>query len=57
MKKAFVSLFVLSILLVGCNQSASSSEEIAKVAYDWEKATLIETIKTEQKLIYEEGIL
>lgn len=54
MKKVFASLIVLSVLLVGCNQSVDS-DEVAKVTFDWEKATLEANYKTEQELLYEKG--
>jgi hypothetical protein len=54
MKKRFISILILIALLAGCNQG-TSPEEIAKVAYEWEKANYDRDYDQEQKLIYEEG--
>ena len=49
MKKLLISLVALIALLAGCNQSASqdpddSPEDIAKIAYEWEKNHILITI-------------
>jgi uncharacterized FlaG/YvyC family protein len=54
MKKLFISVIMLIALLAGCNQGASP-EEIAKVAYEWEKANYDRDYEKEQEFIYEEG--
>lgn len=55
MKKTLViSLLALVALLTGCNQG-TSSEDIAKVAYDWEKARFDKDYKKQQEMIYEKG--
>jgi hypothetical protein len=54
MKKLFISVITLIALLAGCNQGASP-EEIAKVTYEWEKATLMADYDREQELLYEKG--
>jgi carbonic anhydrase len=60
MKKLLISLVALIALLAGCNQSVSqgkgdSPEDIAKITYEWEKATLKADYKQEQELLYEKG--
>ncbi|OHR73615.1 hypothetical protein HMPREF3291_18920 [Bacillus sp. HMSC76G11] len=54
MKKGLFSFFALAVLLAGCNQGASP-EDIAKTAYDWEKANFDRDYEKEQELIYENG--
>jgi len=59
-KKLLISLVVLIALLTGCNQSASqgqgdSPEDIAKLAFEWEKANFDRDYAKEQEFIYEEG--
>jgi hypothetical protein len=54
MKRLFISVITLIALLVGCNQGASP-EEIAKVAYGWEKAKFNNDYDKQQEIIYEEG--
>jgi predicted small secreted protein len=60
MKKLLISLVSLIALLTGCNQSVSqgqgdSPEDIAKLAYEWEKAYFDNNYEREQELLYEEG--
>jgi hypothetical protein len=56
MKKLLLSFIALIALLSGCNQSASASpEEIAKIAYEWEKAEFDNDYDKQQELLYEEG--
>jgi outer membrane lipoprotein-sorting protein len=54
MKKFLLSFIALIALLAGCNQSASP-EDVAKVTYEWEKATLKADYEREQELLYKEG--
>jgi hypothetical protein len=54
MKNRFISILILIALLAGCSQGASP-EEIAKVAYGWEKAKFNNDYDKQQELIYEEG--
>ncbi|KMY41489.1 lipoprotein [Peribacillus loiseleuriae] len=54
MKKLFISFIGLIALLTGCNQGASS-EDIANLAYEWEKANFDRDYEQQQKYIYEEG--
>jgi hypothetical protein len=54
MKKVFASLIVLSVLLVGCNQS-DSPEKISKVVSEWEKAKFDNDYDKQQELIFEKG--
>ncbi|MCM3413224.1 hypothetical protein [Metabacillus litoralis] len=49
-----LTIIALIALLTGCNQGASS-EDVAQVAYDWEKATLMADYEREQDLLYEKG--
>jgi hypothetical protein len=54
MKKLFISVITLIAILAGCNQGASP-EEIAKVAYEWEKAKFNNDYDLQQEIIYEKG--
>ena len=54
MKKLFISFIGLIALLTGCNQGVSS-EDIANLAYEWEKANFDRDYEQQQKYIYEEG--
>jgi hypothetical protein len=54
MKKLLISLIALIALLAGCNQN-TSPEEIAKIAYEWEKAYFDTDYEREQELLYEDG--
>ncbi|MBH0167267.1 hypothetical protein IHV12_20290 [Fictibacillus sp. 7GRE50] len=55
MKKTLViSLIALVALLTGCNQGASS-EDIAKVAYEWEKAKFNNEYDKQQELVFKKG--
>ncbi|MGM0867582.1 MAG: hypothetical protein ACQEWF_23305 [Bacillota bacterium] len=54
MKKLFISVVALIALLAGCNQGASP-EEIADIAYEWEKAKFDNDYDKQQEFIYEEG--
>ncbi|WP_347553003.1 hypothetical protein ABFG93_22420 (plasmid) [Pseudalkalibacillus hwajinpoensis] len=54
MKRLFLSLITLTILLAGCNQS-TSPEEIAKIAYEWEEAKFNNNYTKQQELIFEKG--
>ncbi|QWC25147.1 hypothetical protein KJK41_22220 (plasmid) [Bacillus haikouensis] len=53
MKKLFISFITLIALLAGCSQGVSP-EEIAKVAYEWEKAKFNNDYEKQQEIIYEE---
>jgi hypothetical protein len=60
MKKLLITLVALIALLVGCNQSVSQGqgnppEDIAKIAYEWEKANFDRDYEREQEFLYEEG--
>lgn len=55
MKRLFISFIAILALLTGCNQSASTSEDISKLAYEWEKANFDRDYDREQELLYEEG--
>lgn len=60
MKRLLISLVTLIVLLAGCNQSVSkgqgdSPEDIAKIAYEWEKANFDRDYEREQEFLYEEG--
>lgn len=58
MKKGLFSFFALAVILAGCNQGASngdSTEDIAKLVYEWEKAYFDNDYEREQNLLYEEG--
>lgn len=54
MKKVLCLFIALIALLAGCNQG-SSTEDIAKIAYGWEKARFDRDYKKQQELIYEKG--
>ena len=56
-KKLLISLILLIALLAGCNQSTSgtSSEDIAKLAYEWEKANFDRDYDRQQDFIYKKG--
>jgi hypothetical protein len=53
MKRSYFVLPLSLLLLGGC--SGTEPEDIAKVAYDWEKARFDRDYESEQKLIYEKG--
>ncbi|MEK4069860.1 hypothetical protein [Peribacillus sp. FSL R5-0717] len=55
MKRIFIPFIALMALLTGCNQGASTSEDISKLAYEWEKAYFDTDYEREQELLYEEG--
>lgn len=52
MKKLLISFVSLIVLLSGCG---ASSEEIAKLAYEWEKARFDNDYDRQQDFLYEEG--
>ncbi|MBT2688357.1 hypothetical protein J7I93_09200 [Bacillus sp. ISL-47] len=54
MRKLVFSLFALILLVAGCNQGPAS-EDIAKLAYEWEKANFDRDYEREQELIYGKG--
>ncbi|MCM3569892.1 hypothetical protein [Neobacillus mesonae] len=56
-KKLLISLILLIALLAGCNQSTSgtSSKDIAKLAYEWEKANFDRDYDRQQDFIYKKG--
>jgi predicted small secreted protein len=53
-KTIVITLLALVALLTGCNQG-TSSEDIAKIAYKWEKARFDKDYKKQQEMIYEKG--
>lgn len=53
-KKLLISLVFLIALLTGCSQGISS-ENIAKLAYEWEKARFDNDYDRQQEFLYEEG--
>ncbi|ANC77401.1 hypothetical protein ABE65_011545 [Fictibacillus phosphorivorans] len=53
MKQSYLVLPLTLLLLGGC--SGTEPEDIAKVAYDWEKAYFDSDYKQQQKLVYENG--
>jgi hypothetical protein len=53
-KKLLISFVALIALLTGCNQGASS-EEVSKLAYEWEKANFDRDYERQQQYIYEKG--
>ncbi|MGA4722096.1 hypothetical protein [Fictibacillus nanhaiensis] len=53
MKKTYLVLPLSLLLLGGC--SGTEPEDIAKVAYDWEKAYFDSDYNQQQKLVYEKG--
>jgi hypothetical protein len=60
MKKLLISLVTVIALLAGCNQSVSqeqgdSPEDLAKIAYQWEKAKFDNDYDKQQEFLYEEG--
>lgn len=56
MKKLLIFFITLIALLAGCNQSTNASpEEIAKIAYKWEKAKFDRDYKKEQEYIFKKG--
>lgn len=55
MKRLFISFIAILALLTGCNQSASTSEDISKLAYEWEKANFDRDYDLQQKYIYKKG--
>ncbi|WP_191567523.1 hypothetical protein [Metabacillus idriensis] len=54
MKKGLFSFFALAVLIAGCNQG-TSPEDIAKMAYEWEKAKFDNDYDTQQEFLYQEG--
>ncbi|PET74957.1 hypothetical protein CN514_05020 [Bacillus sp. AFS001701] len=54
MKKLLICTTTLIALLAGCSQS-TAPEDVAKVTYEWEKATLKADYEREQQLLYKEG--
>lgn len=54
MKKVLFSFIALIALLAGCNQGASS-EDIAKIAFGWEKANFDRDYEKEQEFIFDKG--
>ncbi|WP_035401520.1 hypothetical protein [Bacillus sp. NRRL B-14911] len=55
MKKTLViTLLALIALLTGCNQG-TSSEDIANVAYEWEKAKFNNEYDKQQELVFNKG--
>lgn len=56
MKKLIISLAALIALLTGCSQGTSASaEDIAKLAFQWEKANFDRDYERQQQYIYEKG--
>lgn len=54
MKKGLFSFFALAVLLAGCNQG-TSPEDIANIAYEWEKAKFDRDYEKQQEFLYEKG--
>ncbi|MBT2729614.1 hypothetical protein [Bacillus sp. ISL-7] len=54
MKKLLILIIALIALLAGCNQG-TSPEEIAKIAYEWEKANFDNEYDKQQEFIYKKG--
>lgn len=54
MKKLLIFFISLIALLAGCNQGASP-EDIAKLAYEWEKARFDNDYDRQQEFLFEEG--
>jgi len=54
MKKLLILIIALIALLAGCNKGASP-EDLGKVTYEWEKATLKADYDREQELLYKKG--
>jgi len=54
MKKLLILIIALIALLAGCNQG-TSPEEIAKIAYKWEKAKFDRDYDRQQEFIYKKG--
>ena len=55
MNRLLISLVAFIVLLAGCNQSVSkgqgnSPEDIAKIAYEWEKANFDSDYEKQQEL-------
>lgn len=55
MKKLWIPLLLLTVLVTACGQGKPEPEDIAKVAYEWENARFNYDYDREQELIYEEG--
>ncbi|MED1865831.1 hypothetical protein P4V41_20480 [Fictibacillus nanhaiensis] len=53
MKQTYLILPLTLLLLVGC--SGTEPEDIAKVAYDWEKAYFDRDYDEQQKLLFKDG--
>jgi hypothetical protein len=54
MKKLVFLFFTLIVLLIGCSQDPSP-EEIADIAYEWEKANFDNDYDKQQEFLYEKG--
>jgi hypothetical protein len=54
MKKLVFSFITLIVVLAGCSQG-TSPEDIANIAYKWEKARFDKDYEKQQELIYEKG--
>jgi hypothetical protein len=54
MKKLLILFIALIALLAGCNKG-TSPEEIAKIAYEWEKANFDNEYDKQQEFIYKKG--
>lgn len=54
MKKISVLMMFMAALITGCSE-ASSSEDVVKFAYEWEKAKFNRDYEEQQKFLYEEG--
>jgi hypothetical protein len=54
MKKLLFCLIIFIALLAGCSQGVTS-EDIAKLAYEWEKAYFDTDYDKEQELLYKKG--
>jgi hypothetical protein len=56
MRRFWILAAALTAIITGCSQGASASaEDIAKLAYEWEKAYFDTDYSKEQELLYEPG--
>lgn len=56
MRKFWILAVILTTFITGCSTGASASaEDIAKLAYEWEKANFDRDYEKQQQFIYEKG--